>query len=164
MQNGREKNSLGELRSRRRKGFGSRRGEREAKDGAKDKKRRSNYSFGGFNERGDSTSRICFISLISPRKKLAVSSFFDFFENDYSLHDFLSRGLPHKQAANVESTLLKGGFYIIKPTKKRNNQYTSYFAAKVLLFSDICKFLSVNPCMYKNFLLPLHKISDYTTK
>ena len=50
-------------------------------------------------------SRICFISLISPRKKLAVSSFFDFFENDSSLHDFLSRGLPHQQAANVESTL-----------------------------------------------------------
>jgi len=80
--------------------------ERKAKDGAKDKKRRSNYSFWGFNERGDSTSRICFISLISPRKKLAVSSFF---ENDSSLHDFLSRGLPHQQAANEESTLLKGG-------------------------------------------------------
>ncbi len=32
-----------------------------------------NYSFWGFNERGESTSRICFISLISPRKKLAVS-------------------------------------------------------------------------------------------
>ena len=51
-------------------------------------------------------SRICFISLISPRKKLTVSSFF---ENDSSLHDFLSRGLPHQQAANEESTLLKGG-------------------------------------------------------
>ena len=38
MQKGREKNSLGELRSRRRKGFGSRRGEREAKDGAKKKR------------------------------------------------------------------------------------------------------------------------------
>ena len=72
MQKGREKNSLGELRSRRRKGFGSRRGEREAKDGAKDKKRRSNYSFWGFYERGDSTSRIYFISLISPRKKLPL--------------------------------------------------------------------------------------------
>ena len=108
MQKGREKNSLGELRSRRRKGFGNRRGEREAKDGAKDKKRRSNYSFWGFNERGDSTSRICFISLISHRKKLPLFSFFDFFENDSSLHDFLSRGLPHQQAANVESTLLKG--------------------------------------------------------
>ena len=35
-------------------------------------------------------------------------SFFDFFENDSSFHDFLSRGLPHQQAANVESTLLKG--------------------------------------------------------
>ena len=91
MQKGREKNSLGELRSRRRKGFGSRRGEREAKDGAKNKKRRSNYSFWGFNERGDSTSRICIISLISPRKKLPLFSFFDFFENDSSLHDFLSR-------------------------------------------------------------------------
>ena len=77
---------------------------REAKDGAKDKKRRSNYSFWGFNERGDSTSRICLISLISPRKKLPLFSFFDFFENDSSFHDFLSRGLPHQQAANVEST------------------------------------------------------------
>ena len=36
-------------------------------------------------------------------------SFFDFFENDSSFHDFLSRGLPHQQAANEESTLLKGG-------------------------------------------------------
>ena len=97
MQKGREKNSLGELRSRRRKGFGNRRGEREAKDGAKDKKRRSNYSFWGFNERGDSTSRICFISLISPKKKLPLFSSFDFFENDSSFHDFLSRGLPHNK-------------------------------------------------------------------
>ena len=46
--------------------------------------------------------------LISPRKKLAVSLFFDFIENDSSLHDFLSRGVPHQQAANEESTLLKG--------------------------------------------------------
>lgn len=58
--------------------------------------------------RGDSTSRICFISLISPRKKLPLFSFFDFFENDSSFHDFLSLGLPHQQAANEESTLLKG--------------------------------------------------------
>ncbi len=109
MQKGREKNSLGELRSRRRKGFGSRRGEREAKEAAKNKKRRSNYSFWGFNERGDSTSRICIISLISPRKKLPLFSFFDFFENDSSFHDFLSRGLPHQQALSVAKTLLKGG-------------------------------------------------------
>ena len=32
-----------------------------------------------------------FYSLISPMNKLAVFSFFDFFENDSSLHDFLSR-------------------------------------------------------------------------
>ncbi len=79
MQKGREKNSLGELRSRRRKGFGSRRGEREAKDGAKDKKRRSNYSFWGFNERGDSTSRICFYFLdLSQEETTSVFIPFDF--------------------------------------------------------------------------------------
>ena len=29
-------------------------------------------------------------------------------EKEHSRNDFLSRGLPHQQAANVESTLLKG--------------------------------------------------------
>ena len=71
----------------------------------KPKKRRSHHSFGDLMREATRLSRICFISLISPRKKLAVSSFF---ENDSSLHDFLSRGLPHQQAASVESTLLKG--------------------------------------------------------
>ena len=73
---------------------------------AKTKKRRSHHSFGDLMREATRLSRICFISLISPRKKLAVSSFF---ENDSSLHDFLSRGLPHQQAANEEKTLLKGG-------------------------------------------------------
>lgn len=72
-----------------------------------------------------------FISLISPRKKLAV---FLFFENDYSLHDFLARGLPHQQALSVAKTL----FYI-RTCENGANAKTHYTFQNRICFRSFWK-------------------------